>query len=521
MDRKSTLLAFFIAILPFAASSQILIITADEYAEAMAPFVEWKGQKGMWCEVTKMSEIGSSANDLKAYIATYHINKNNRYLLLVGDADRVPTHISYGVTNPNEYSAYSDAEYGYIYSSDYPPAILVGRFSGNSVADIATQVERSIYYERDIDENANWIGSAIGIADPYSYESGDNYETDQEHIVNLNNNLKSKGYSTAFTNNINTLKNSLNSGCGLVNYIGHGYTESWATTGFSVDDVTSLSNTNKLPVIVAAGCQNGHFRLSTCLAEGFLRGRDSSGKPIGAVGMMAFTTQIYWNPPMLGQDEFARVLTTDSIGFTKSFGEVVNAAYKRVIDVYKGSGFDVACQWALFGDPSLILRSKTPEKMSVLHNSTIAEGDNSFVVNCDTDNAIATLWYEGRIIDSKSVSEGTAHLALNDIQSGSELTLTVTGEEKVTYQKSIHVTHSSGIESIVSNSSYNIFPNPAKGEITINGDDGDIDIEVFDYSGKLIVKKEVKANSAFTLNKSGIFFVHILNDNSTHKVICL
>ena len=261
-----TILIFLLA--TFYSKAQILIISADEYADAMQPYVEWKEQKGLWCEIGKISEIGNTANEVKAFVSNFHKTNSNRYLLLVGDADKVPTHISYGVTDPNEYSAYSDAEYGYIYSTDYPPAVLVGRFSGECIDDIKTQVERTIFYERDIDASATWLSSTIGIANPYSYETGDNNETDNEHITTLNNNLKEYGYSTAITNQKNSLKNSLNSGCGLINYIGHGYTESWQTTGFAVSDVKNLTNTNKLPIIIAAGCQNGHFRLSTCLAEG-------------------------------------------------------------------------------------------------------------------------------------------------------------------------------------------------------------------------------------------------------------
>ena len=106
----TTILTIFITI--FSAKSQILIISADEYTGTMQPYIEWKSQKGFWCDMIKVSDIGETHNELKSFVANYHKEKNNRYLLLVGDADKVPTHISYGVTNPNQYSAYSDAEYG-------------------------------------------------------------------------------------------------------------------------------------------------------------------------------------------------------------------------------------------------------------------------------------------------------------------------------------------------------------------------------------------------------------------------
>ena len=257
------------------------------------------------------------------------------------------------------------------------------------------------------------------------------------------------------------------------------------------------------------------------MAEGFLRGRDINNKPIGAVGMLAFTTQIYWNPPMLGQDEFARILTSDSIGFTKSFGEVVNATYKSVIGKYKGSGADVACQWAMFGDPSLILRTKTPSVMEITHNEEIETSNNSFTIYCDTEYAVATLWSNGEIIDSKRVTEGFAELDINGINSGDLVKLTITAQDKVSYQANIPATEESGIESISENSEYEIFPNPANGDIIIKGDEGKIDIKVFDCNGKYLFGKEVTNNTPFSFNMaSGVYFVYIVNDKSTHKVLC-
>ena len=520
MKLKTAIVSLTIFVATFSAKSQILIISADEYADTMQPYIEWKEQKGLWSDLIKISEIGATHNDIKNFVANYHADNNNRYLLLVGDADKVPTHISYGVTNPNQYSAYSDAEYGYIYSTDYPPAVLVGRFSGESTNDIETQVERTIFYERDIDSSATWLNTTLGIANPNSSETGDNNETDYEHITKLNSNLKEKGYSTAETDSKATLTDAINNGCGLINYIGHGYTESWQTTGFSVNDVKNLTNTNKLPVIIAAGCQNGHFRLTTCLAESFLRGRNSNNKPIGAVGMLAFTTQIYWNPPMLGQDEFARILTSDSIGFKKSFGEVINSAYKGVIAKYKGSGADVACQWALFGDPSLELRTKAPTSMAIAHKNIITANEKSFIIECDTDYATATLWSNGVILDSKQIESGCVILNIEDIEAESSIKLTVTAQDRITYQADIVVTQESGIEQSNSKSSYEIFPNPSNGEITIKGKEEKINIKLFNSLGQLIYTAEINGNTPFTLpQKCGTYYLYVENDKSVHLLI--
>ncbi len=42
--------------------------------------------------------------------------------------------------------------------------MIVGRFSGSTPAHIATQVERSIEYERFPTNNAEWYDNAMGVA---------------------------------------------------------------------------------------------------------------------------------------------------------------------------------------------------------------------------------------------------------------------------------------------------------------------------------------------------------------------
>ena len=236
--------------------------------------------------------------------------------------------------------------------------------------------------------------------------------------------------------------------------------------------------------------------------------------------MLAFTTQIYWNPPMLAQDEFARILTTDSIGFTKSFGEVINAAYKGVIAKYKGSGADVACQWALFGDPSLVLRTKAPESMQVSHNNKISADSPSYIVNCNTDYATATLWCNGEIIDTKPINNGSATLNTNGLKAGDIAKLTITAQDKISYQTDIDVNQESSVEEYSKTSGYKILPNPTNGEITIKGKDDIVRVSVYDYSGRVILKRAISTNTTFSLPlKTGNYLLHIANDNSTHSLL--
>ena len=78
------------------------------------------------------------------------------FLLLVGDIAQMPS--------PSVSGSSSDMSYGCISGSDFYAEVIVGRFSGSTPTQIATQVERSIEYERYPQSGVEWYDNALGIA---------------------------------------------------------------------------------------------------------------------------------------------------------------------------------------------------------------------------------------------------------------------------------------------------------------------------------------------------------------------
>ena len=156
----------------------MLVIAHPSFMESMVPFVEWKNQKGIACEMVDVSSIASSSDAaaIKAYISNYYYSKGLTYLLLVGDDGFIPS---------NEAAkGASDNMYGYISGDDHYPEVLVGRFSCETAAQCKTMVERTISYEKNPSFHANYtnflgIGSGLG--------PGDDGELDFEHIRNIGN----------------------------------------------------------------------------------------------------------------------------------------------------------------------------------------------------------------------------------------------------------------------------------------------------------------------------------------------
>ena len=158
--------------------------------------------------------------------------------------------------------------------------------------------------------------------------------------------------------------------------------------------------------------------------------------------------------------------------------------------------------------------------MQIEHSNNISVVSNSFLVNCNTDYAIATLWSNGEIIDSKPINSGSANLSTDGLKVGDITKLTITAQDKISYQADIEVNQESGIEQISEISEYSIHPNITNGEITIKGEDDIVKISVYDYSGRVILERTINTNAPFSLPiKRGNYLLHIANDKSTHPLL--
>ena len=138
----------------------------------------------------------------------------------------------------------------------------------------------------------------------------------------------------------------LNAGQLLVNYIGHGSTELWGSEGLlTADDIPTLTNGERLPVVVAMNCLNGFFHdlYTESLAEALLTAEAGGAVAVWASsGLTAPSGQAAMNRALM------RALFGDE-RFT--LGEAILRAKAAVTQR------DVQRTWILFGDPTLRLKS--------------------------------------------------------------------------------------------------------------------------------------------------------------------
>jgi len=411
------------------AFGTLLIIYYDSFEDQIRPLYEWKRQKGIYTYFVPFSDVGTTAAHLDSYIQTYYSSYSVDFVLLVGDAAQIPT-LDVG-------GGGSDPSFALISADNYPD-LFIGRLSASVAADVTTQVNKILTYERDFTTAQTWLQYASGVASAEG--TGDDGEYDWEHMDNIRTDLLGYGYTVVdrvYPNNppctAAQLTTYLNGGSGVLNYCGHGNTTSFTTTGFSNTDVGNLTNGVKTPIVNSVACLNGNFVSSTCFAEAWLR--KSGG---GGIAFYGSSINQSWSPPMAGQDETIDLWVAES---KKTVGGLFFNGSCKMLDDYPTSG-DMYKTWNIFGDPSMLVRTKNPIAMAVTHTSYMN-------LNASTPITVTTGVPYSRVcisIGTTMYSYGNANVSgvfTTSLTATTHrvYTVTVTAQNRVTYVGELYAGH--------------------------------------------------------------------------------
>ena len=201
------------------SDKKMLIISHQNFIDEMMDFIEWKRSIGFQVELVNYATIGSSI-ELKKFVKDYYDTNGLTYLLLVGDYDQVPSS-----TVP---AGHSDNRYGHLSGNDSYQDIFIGRFSGETDAQILTQVDRTVVYEKETPYMYDWTKAALGIAFNEGGHDGlgDDGESGHEHMDNIKEKLENYGYKVYSqyegAGSQSGIINTMHMGVSLINYDGHG-----------------------------------------------------------------------------------------------------------------------------------------------------------------------------------------------------------------------------------------------------------------------------------------------------------
>ncbi len=317
MNYKNILfLIFIMVVLPSIIIAQdcLLIIAPDEFIEELQPLKRFKDCSIRQTSLLSLSDVYNTYSGvdepekIKRCIAAYQKSYGVEFVLLVGDCDKFPVRYcrAYNTEWGSKYYP-SDLYYADLYKSgafddwdgdndniigemnftganfaqvnldnmDLVPDVSIARIPASDVTEVQTYVNKVVDYE--INTPGNWFNNALLVVDGTNEAFGD--ETKMNSIVPyLSGFTVYKRYhdESPYKEMTNAqraaeLNKMMNAGVGFVNYYGHGNRLSWAGW-YSDSDLSSLTNTNMLPVIFATSCYTGRFHFDR---EYYLR-RDGS-----------------------------------------------------------------------------------------------------------------------------------------------------------------------------------------------------------------------------------------------------
>lgn len=325
---------------------EYIIITRDQTAEvaAMQVLADWKTKMGVPTRVVNQSEFMTySGKDIPEKIRNcikyYYDNYGIEWVLLAGDEELIPTRYVYNpdtviVDGQSEYGSASesskptdyyyaeltgnwdqdnDGKYGesLLYAEndeiDWETEVYVGRFPGDDANELATMVNKTIYYE-NITKTGTWmdrvllagaIQKDISTSDPDGeeetylvnqiIEESLHGRSDYNKLIETNFPSQMGGTNLTWT----TFNEWSTAGNSIVFYAGHGAPNSYDKLGsysdfFYGSDAANLMNNEKFGLWYGDACSVGFFDGVDSLGEKLLL--NERGGAIGFVG----TTRVSW-----------------------------------------------------------------------------------------------------------------------------------------------------------------------------------------------------------------------------------
>ncbi len=370
----------------------LLVVVYDGFENAIQPLVEWKRKSGFKVEVVKTSTLGSPPTDAAVKNAIQSrfdswSNPSLGFVLLVGDTDFCPIHTGNGGGS----SQVTDNWYACTSGSDYLPDVAIARISTRTAQETTDVVDKLMLYEKATFTVDGWVKKAgfIGTSDSSHYTMIetthdwciDNYMTPNSYLQTPWSHGHSSSDRHYYTTNATTadISASINEGRSIVNYSGHGATDSWAgptSNGqYTQTDVRNNTNDQMYPFVVSNACITGSLAVAECFGETWQKAPHK-----GAIAFWGASNNSYWDEDdYLQRQLYGNIFPLDS---TPAVGVVVNQTKIDLYNHYGGTStvayyFDM---YNLLSEPTLSVWTSQPKTLVVSHPASTPIGQNTFDV---------------------------------------------------------------------------------------------------------------------------------------------
>lgn len=295
----------------------------------------------------------------------------------------------------NENDVFGEHLWGYSNQTDdvdLYPDIYLGRLACISANEVTACVNKIITYETNKAFLQDWFNNLIVCGgDTFTNAYGEPSGIAEGEVVNeavieimdgfYPERLWASNGKLEGENGVENISNSINNGAGFIDFSGHGNTDKWRTHpynssydiwlpqpagSFNNTDIASLSNGEKLPIVICGACSTSQFDLDPkCFGWRFVS--DPDGGSIGSFGASGLAWAYMGEMVTKGLVE-GMVLNTFEAYKNESamtFGEMWSKAITNYIfPTMESSDYKTVEEWQSFGDPTLTIAeaSQAPEK---------------------------------------------------------------------------------------------------------------------------------------------------------------
>ncbi len=351
-----------------------IIITHADFYDEVLPLANHRAEQGPRTMVVDVQDVydefsygifdAQAIHDFLAYAYANWIPPAPTYVLLVGDGNcdfkdnlgtgepnYIPPYLA--MVDPTLGQTAADNRYVTVSGPDILPDMHIGRLPVQTSAQAGMMVNKILNYEQN-PPSSDWNKEVLFVADnaddagdfaALSDDIADNYLPPSYTAQKVYYKITHSTVEEVRT----AIINAINEGRLLTNYIGHAAVQYWAHEKlFRIEDIASLNNDGKLPMMLPMTCKDGYFHYPDypCLGESIVqadnKGAIASWSPTGA-GLAI-------GHHYLDQGFFTAV-------FSDTISEIGTATYLGKLNLYeKTTGYrDLIDTYVLFGDPFMKL----------------------------------------------------------------------------------------------------------------------------------------------------------------------
>jgi hypothetical protein len=354
-----------------------IVISHEQFLDAIQPLADYRASQGLRVKVVDVQDVYDEFSGgvfdpqaIKNFLSYAYSNWSPpapAFVLLVGDGhydyknnygDSGPIYIPpfLGEFDPWIGETASDNRFVTISGDDILPDMFIGRLPVNNADEASATVSKILSYEQD-PYTGNWNHQLTFVAD--DADAAGNFAELSDNIADHYlppEYVREKIYYGLApyqdpADARDAILASINQGKLIVSYVGHGSIQFWAAENlFSVNSITSLTNSGKYPFFAPMTCAEGYFIFPPAqgynypsLAESLVRASDkgaiASFSPAGfglADGHDILAHGLYKAFFTDGTTQFGPATT-----YAKYYLDANSTGFEDLIDTY-----------ILFGDPA-------------------------------------------------------------------------------------------------------------------------------------------------------------------------